>query len=155
MHGHISDSLNSPLSGGPMSSPLGGPMSSPLGGPMSSPHGMPMSPLSASSKQGTTSPHGITSPLGITPSYQVLSASNPVSSTPQRLDIHDGLGSSSSSVIANGSVIRSPGGLPHSQSGITPTSGAELLKECIEWVENRRVSILCLSSGRSKCSISL
>lgn len=31
-------------------------------------------------------------------------------------------------------------GMSHSHSGITPTTGAELLKECIEWVENRRVS---------------
>ena len=105
---------------------------------MSSPHGVPLSPLSTSSKQGVTSPHNVASPIGITPSYQVMSASNPVSSTPQRIDVHDG--NNSSSVIANGAVVRSPGGLPHSQSGITPTSGAELLKECIEWVENRRVS---------------
>ena len=105
---------------------------------MSSPHGVPMSPLSASSKQGITSPHNAASPIGITPSYQVMSAPLPVSSTPQRIDVHDG--NNSSSVIANGAVVRSPGGLPHSQSGITPTSGAELLKECIEWVENRRVS---------------
>ena len=31
-------------------------------------------------------------------------------------------------------------GMTHSQSGMTPTSGAELLKHCIEWVEKRRVS---------------
>lgn len=31
-------------------------------------------------------------------------------------------------------------GMSHSHSGITPTSGADLLRECVEWVDQKRVS---------------
>ncbi|XP_067936924.1 dystonin-like [Watersipora subatra] len=110
---------------------------------------------SSSVGSGTMSPASTSMSAASSVSLVIRQQSSSLSTTPLADGTSDSLPQSSPRTPLSSVSLASPntstaslsqasqltaaiGSIPHSQSMMTPSSGAEMLKECIEWVEKRR-----------------